>query len=175
MRHVMRGMGIGAGIAVVVAATVAMAPDPEVTPVNPEVTIDQPVYVEPNVIEDVIEAPVPVVTPDPVMDGLAQGLADGLAEEGFDVGVHSEPDGTVVITPSEPAVDVIEPPFPGWTCDATGCVAPDADPIPREPHEDEPGFDCRVHGNEMCGVQVHGMWYLIQFEDGSPVSVRVRP
>ena len=45
----------------------------------------------------------------------------------------------------------------------------------RDPYEDEPGFDCRIHGNRMCGVQVQGEWYVIQFDAAAnPVSVALR-
>lgn len=42
-------------------------------------------------------------------------------------------------------------------------------------HEDDERWDCRFHGNQMCGVNVEGIWYLIQFEDGTPLSVSTRP
>jgi hypothetical protein len=40
--------------------------------------------------------------------------------------------------------------------------------------EDEPCWDCRFDGNERCGVQIHGVWYIIQFRDGSPEGVTYR-
>lgn len=40
--------------------------------------------------------------------------------------------------------------------------------------EDDPRWDCRTMGNQACGVQVMGKWYVVQFEDGVPVSVRER-
>lgn len=43
-----------------------------------------------------------------------------------------------------------------------------------EPAEDEPGFDCRVHGNKVCGVQLEGQWYNVTFAAGAPVSVVAR-
>lgn len=43
-----------------------------------------------------------------------------------------------------------------------------------EPMEDDPAFDCRIHGNSECGVLIEDTWYIIAFEDGSPASVRVR-
>lgn len=40
--------------------------------------------------------------------------------------------------------------------------------------EDDPNWDCRVHGNELCGVEISGTWYVVQFENGEPVSVEPR-
>ena len=40
--------------------------------------------------------------------------------------------------------------------------------------EDDPRWDCRFDGNQTCGVEIEGVWYLVQFEDGSPVSVGYR-
>lgn len=41
--------------------------------------------------------------------------------------------------------------------------------------EDDPLFDCRLDGNRACGVQVHGVWYVIQFSDtAEPVAVWLR-
>lgn len=69
----------------------------------------------------------------------------------------------------------------GWTlAEDLSCVGPDFYGEPVEPsdtnviQEDDPNFDCRFHGNEMCGVEIQGAWYVIQFEDGTPVSVRLR-
>ena len=40
--------------------------------------------------------------------------------------------------------------------------------------EDDPCWDCRFDGNERCGVEIEGVWYIIQFRDGSPESVSYR-
>lgn len=40
--------------------------------------------------------------------------------------------------------------------------------------EDEPCWDCRFDGNQRCGVQIEGVWYIIQFRDGSPEGVTYR-
>lgn len=62
----------------------------------------------------------------------------------------------------------------GWTDRGDlGCFAPGEEPE-AEPQEDDPDFDCRYHGNGQCGVEIHGTWYVIEFVDGSPESVRVR-
>lgn len=37
-------------------------------------------------------------------------------------------------------------------------------PTLPEPQEDDPGFDCRIHGNHVCGVQIEGVWYLVNFD-----------
>lgn len=72
---------------------------------------------------------------------------------------------------------------PNATSPATPVIQPEPTPEPLVGddngdgviHEDESGWDCRWDGNTVCGVEIEGMWYLIDFEDGSPVSVRVRP
>lgn len=51
---------------------------------------------------------------------------------------------------------------------------PAASPAPEVCQEDEPCWDCRFDGNERCGVEIHGVWYVIQFRDGSPESVGYR-
>jgi len=40
--------------------------------------------------------------------------------------------------------------------------------------EDDPEWDCRIQGNTVCGVDIEGTWYLIEFENGEPVAVRTR-
>lgn len=45
--------------------------------------------------------------------------------------------------------------------------------------EDDPEWDCRVMGDLGCGVELitnngEHIWYVIQFENGQPVSVRER-
>lgn len=40
--------------------------------------------------------------------------------------------------------------------------------------EDDPRWDCRFDGNEACGVEIEGVWYVIQFRDGSPEGVTYR-
>ena len=32
------------------------------------------------------------------------------------------------------------------------------------PAEDDPSWDCRTDGNRHCGVQVGGVWYVLDFE-----------
>lgn len=44
----------------------------------------------------------------------------------------------------------------------------------REPYEDEPGFDCRIHSNQVCGVEIEGTWYIVSFAAGEPVGVHLR-
>lgn len=45
----------------------------------------------------------------------------------------------------------------------------------REPYEDEPGFDCRIHGNKECGVFYEGIWQVISYDAaGNPISLRPR-
>lgn len=46
--------------------------------------------------------------------------------------------------------------------------------IPSPIQEDDPNWDCRINGNQACGVEIHGVWYVIQFRDGSPESVTYR-
>lgn len=33
-----------------------------------------------------------------------------------------------------------------------------------EPAEDTPEFDCRIHGNHTCGVEIEGVWYILNFD-----------
>jgi hypothetical protein len=33
--------------------------------------------------------------------------------------------------------------------------------------EDAPGWDCRAHGNRLCGVQVGADWYVLDFATGT--------
>lgn len=86
-----------------------------------------------------------------------------------------------------PAPEPVEP-----STSAAPIPAPTTEPVPWEyeeavpwvpgaphtgpvaPQEDDPAFDCRVHGNQSCGVQIENTWYLVTFSDGQPVSVRVR-
>jgi len=59
----------------------------------------------------------------------------------------------------------------------TGACLPDNTPEPTKApvsqpkQEDDPDWDCRFDGNQMCGVTIMGVDYVIQFEDGSPMSV----
>ena len=46
--------------------------------------------------------------------------------------------------------------------------------IELDPQEDEPGWDCRTMGNQQCGVDIMGTWYVVEFIDGSPYEVYVR-
>lgn len=40
--------------------------------------------------------------------------------------------------------------------------------------EDDKRWDCRTMGNMVCGVDIKGTWYLVQFADGQPVSIAER-
>jgi hypothetical protein len=44
-------------------------------------------------------------------------------------------------------------------------------PTPTPKMEDDPDWDCRWDGNQICGTTIYGESYLIQFEDGSPIAV----
>lgn len=70
--------------------------------------------------------------------------------------------GTPNIEDARDTFEVIPAPLP--------LVVEDAPVI----QEDDPNWDCRFDGNEMCGVEIHGVWYVIQFRDGSPESVGYR-
>lgn len=54
----------------------------------------------------------------------------------------------------------------------SGCAGP-APALPPAPEpdsaiqEDESGWDCRTHGNQLCGVQVQGVWYVLDFATGT--------
>ncbi|MCG8926628.1 hypothetical protein [Lentzea sp. CC55] len=48
---------------------------------------------------------------------------------------------------------------------------------PGEPAEDDPGFNCRTHRNQVCGLPHPSdpdVVILVQFKDGEPVSATVR-
>jgi hypothetical protein len=65
----------------------------------------------------------------------------------------------------------------GWTlAEDLSCVGPDfyEEVNEEDVQEDDPNWDCRFNGNQMCGVEIMGVWYVIQFEDGSPLSVTLR-
>lgn len=58
-------------------------------------------------------------------------------------------------------------------------VAPTPVPVPAPSpttviQEDDPNWDCRTMGNQICGVQIQGDWYNVQFHDGSPIGVEAR-
>lgn len=78
----------------------------------------------------------------------------------------------VVVTPEPAPVVTIEP-----RDDYTVTPAPET-PATQEPgpviQEDDPRWDCRFDGNEQCGVNIEGVWYVIQFRDGSPEWVGYR-
>lgn len=69
--------------------------------------------------------------------------------------------------------------FPAFTLDepiATEYVESLPLPAPVEagtpdPVEDDPAFDCRVHGNLICGVFIQDERYLVTFVDGEPTSI----
>ena len=87
-----------------------------------------------------------------------------------------EPSPTVTPTP-EPTLEPAPPtetPREGEYQEAVPWVpgAPFTSPV--APREDEPGFDCRIHGNQMCGVLIEDTWYVVTFRDGLPASVTIR-
>ena len=56
----------------------------------------------------------------------------------------------------------------------TAACLPDPEPTTapvQTIEEDDPNWDCRFDGNQKCGVTIMGVDYVIQFEDGSPMSV----
>jgi hypothetical protein len=80
-----------------------------------------------------------------------------------------EHDDYEVVTIPSPvqAVGPTEQPF----LEATPLPSPEQEQVCQE---DEPCWDCRFDGNERCGVEIEGVWYIIQFRDGSPESVSYR-
>jgi len=54
---------------------------------------------------------------------------------------------------------------------ATSTPSPSSAPAEHILQEDDPNWDCRFDGNQMCGVTIMGVDYVIQFEDGSPMTV----
>lgn len=55
-----------------------------------------------------------------------------------------------------------------------GACWPDAYDTPEIIYEDDPRWDCRTMGNQSCGVEIGGLWYIVVFEDGQPVDVYPR-
>ena len=39
--------------------------------------------------------------------------------------------------------------------------------MPGVIQEDDPVFDCRTMGNMICGVEVEGTWYILDFKTGT--------
>lgn len=123
----------------------------------------------PPVIEPVQDVPFDEQYPDeawqqdvPLGGSVADDVADALIERGF-TAEEVAPDVWDVTEP--PAVDTAgDNDFIGEAQDGEEVI-----------FEDDPRWDCRWDGNRVCGVIVQGMRYLIQFQDGDPVSVRVAP
>jgi len=77
----------------------------------------------------------------------------------------------VEVTPPTPEVEVVAPvepaPLPAG-CGEGMIMAEDGSCVPlsyyEEPSEDDPAFDCRAHGNHLCGVEVEGHWYVLDFD-----------
>ena len=88
----------------------------------------------------------------------------------------------VPLEPSEPAPtapEVLPVPEPEPTFEYVEPVpwvpgAPIGDLPPEPIHEDDPRFDCRYMGNQQCGVQISGTWYVVSFDAGTPTGVHLR-
>lgn len=92
--------------------------------------------------------------------------------------------------PAEPSPEPVEPsptpepepeltPIPEPPFDYEEAVpwvpgAPIGDLPPEVIHEDDPRWDCRVMGDYQCGVEIHGVTYVITFDQGNPAAVRQR-
>ena len=37
--------------------------------------------------------------------------------------------------------------------------------------EDDPNWDCRINGNQKCGVQIQGVWYVVDFSTTPATAV----
>lgn len=101
---------------------------------------------------------------------LALGAIPALSQGSHDINpFDSQPYATNAPTPAptdaysgNPIVD----------CEAQGmvtaedfsCVPQSFYEVPAEPAEDDPDFDCRIHGNHICGVEVEGTWYLLDYD-----------
>lgn len=72
------------------------------------------------------------------------------------------------VTPPPPIVEVLPSPAPTPACAEGELLAEDLSCVPAdfyaEPAEDDPEFDCRVHGNHICGVEVEGHTYLLDYD-----------
>lgn len=87
---------------------------------------------------------------------LALGAAPALSEGSHDINpFDSQPYATNAPEPAPtPAPEVIPEVTP----------APEPEEALAEPMEDDPNFDCRIHGNHKCGVEVNGTWYVLDYD-----------
>lgn len=53
-------------------------------------------------------------------------------------------------------------------------VDENCDPVLELINEDSPLWDCTTMGNETCGVEIDGVWWLIHYENGCEVSRELR-
>lgn len=86
-----------------------------------------------------------------------------------------------VVAPAAPEAPVVEPPAPELSVtnppeDVAPAPVVGGHVLPSGEHidEDDPRWDCRTMGNLMCGVLIHGTWYVVTFAGGEPVSVARR-
>ena len=69
--------------------------------------------------------------------GLAVGIALGVPAGGW-MASQAQPEATAIVTPADSGADA-------YVARMTELVTGD------EPTEDDPAFDCRIHGNRICG------------------------
>ena len=76
--------------------------------------------------------------------------------------------------PEPELTPIPEPPFEYEEAVPWVPGAPIGDLPPEIIHEDDPRFDCRYMGNQRCGVEIHGVTYVITFDQGIPTGAYQR-
>lgn len=138
---------VGLGVTCGVGAIVAFAPS-DVEVVEPSETNEVSETSEPLVVEGEMpsETSTPEVAPAPEPEAIVAIPEPPACAEGLELAE----DGTCV-----------DPSF--WDTTA---------PAPQPVYEDDPAWDCRIHGNRICGVDISGTRYLVQFDEaGNPLTI----
>ena len=98
-------------------------------------------------------------------------------EQGAPDAAVAEPDATAPApTSPAPTEAPTEAPAPEPTEPPATTPQPADEPSPADAviEEDDPRWDCRTMGNRICGTDIAGTRYLVEFdEDGQPIAVRL--
>lgn len=145
-----------AGITFTGAMSLTAAGDEEIV-TNPPVVETEPATPEP------VE-PAPSPEPEPTVEPSPEPTTEPVPVPSPEPSTPVVPEPELTPIP-EPTFEYMEgvPWVPG---------APIGDVPPF--HEDDPRWDCRYMGNQQCGVQIHGTWYLIHFNAGEPTGASIR-
>lgn len=168
-----RTFALGMVAAASLFGTMAMADTPEVqeaTPIAP--TIDEMIADSPDIdtLTDT-PAPDPIITPAPTETAPLPAPID--ACDTFECNSAADP--------NRHAPGYIQAEDGSWVPDSfynnpattPQPEDPDYPAAPNgEPMEDDPDFDCRIHGNHICGAEVEGIIYLLDFDT---MTFTIRP